>query len=154
MSQYSLIGNQLEVILKDKMGELPVKEVGDIFVDKVEIDTQRGVDPTGQSYTPYAPSTAKKKGRTSPVTMRDKSRSVETLDQQARQSETRLYFQGNAGYGTSSKPASEVFYMHQEATARGGKKRKIFLEEEDLTSAGATEAIEKVELLLEEYFNE
>lgn len=154
MSQYSLIGNQLEVILKDKMGELPIKEVGDIFIDKVEIDTQRGVDPAGQTYTPYAPSTAKRKGRSSPVTMRDKSRSVETLDQQARNMETRLGFQGSAGYGNSSKPSSEVFYMHQEGTARGGKKRKVFPEQEDLTSPGVQSAIERVEVLLEEYFNE
>lgn len=146
-------GQQFEAIISEKMSELPVKEVGDIFIDKVEIDTQRGVDPTGQPYAPYEPSTVRRKGYSS-VDMRDKSRSVETLDQQARKMETRLTFQGNAGYGSTSKPAGEVFYMHQEATARGGKRRKVFLEDEDLTSSGANEAIERVEILLEEYFNE
>ena len=149
-----LIGTQLNTILEEKMSELPVEEVGDIFIDKVEIDTQRGVDPTGQAYVPYAPSTSKKKGRSSPVTMRDRSRSIETLDQQARGLETRLSFQGNAGYAGSSKPSGEVFYMHQEGKARGGNVRKAFPKDEDLTSAGVQEAIEKVEFLLEDYFNE
>lgn len=148
------IGNQLSVILEQKMSKLPISEVADVFVDKTEIDSQRGVDPTGQTYIPYAPSTAKRKGRSSPVTMRDKSRSIETVDTLYEQAnEARIGFQGNAGYGKSSKPSGEVFYMHQEAKARGGNKRKVFLEEEDMTSAGATEAIERVETILEEYFN-
>lgn len=148
-----MIGNEFLNIIEDKMSTLPVKEVGDIFIDKVEIDTQRSVDPTGQPYIEYAESTARRKGYSNPD-MRDKSRSVETLDQQARGLETRLEFQGNAGYGSTSRPSGEVFYMHQEATARGNKKRKLFLEEEDLTSSGALEAIERVEIRLEEHFNE
>lgn len=156
-----LIGNQLEVILEKKMSKLPVKEVGDIFIDKVEIDTQRGVDPAGQPYIPYAYSTANRKGYTQPD-MRDKSRSIETVDTLYQQAnETRIGFEGNAGYGRTSKPASEIFYYHQEglsgngrAGEKTGKVRKVFLEEEDMTSAGAVEAIERVEILLEEYFNE
>lgn len=146
-------GEQFLSIIDEKMSNLPVEKVGDIFIDKVEIDTQRGVDPTGQPYAPYEPSTVRRKGYSS-VDMRDKSRSVETLDQQARQLETRLTFQGNAGYGGSSRPGGEVFYMHQEGIARGGKKRKVFLEQEDITSPGANEAIERVEIVFQEYFNE
>lgn len=148
------LGQQFADIINEKMDTIPVKEIGDVFIDKVEIDTHRGVNPAGQSYIPYAPSTAKRKGRSSPVTMRDRSRSVETLDQQARELSTRLGFEGNAGYSGSSKPAGEVFYMHQKGEARGNKVRKVFPEDEDVTSPGVTEALETIELILEKHFNE
>lgn len=161
MAEYDLIGNQLDIILQQKISKLPVQEVGDIFVDKIEIDSNIGVDPTGKPYEPYKKSTAKKKGRSSPVTLRDRSRSIETIDSQARSSDTaRLTFSGQAGYGKSSKDANIVFFdYHQHGTENQHgtekmKKRKVVPEEEDLTSAGVEEAIQKVELLLEGYFNE
>lgn len=148
-----MIGNQFQEIMREKIKELPMEKIGEVFIEKVLDDTTRGVDPTGASYADYAPSTAKRKGRSSPVTLRDRSRSIETLYQQAQKGSTRLGFAGSAGYGGSSKPAAEVFYMHQKGTARGGNVRKVFPEPEDITSSGMQVAIENVQKVLAEHFN-
>ncbi len=156
------LGDQFSQIIESKMQNVPVEKVGDVFIDGMEVDSNRGVDPTGKSYDSYEDNTIKKKSGQTLVNLRDTNRSIETSDNtmETRGSDfasTRIAFSGTAGrIGKSKKPASEVFAYHQgkEVIARGGKQRKVFPEQEDVTSSGVQEKLDKVDILLTEYFNE
>ncbi len=153
------LGDQFNQIISDKMDTLPIQEVGDVFIDGVEVDTNKGIDVTGSSFRDYEPETVKRKGGQRTVTMRDRSRSIESLDNTNSMSDsnsasTRLSFSGNAGYGSSSKAAGNVFHHHQKGTAKGGKVRKIFPESGDETSENVQRKLDKVEIILAEHFNE
>ena len=153
------LGDQLEDFIREKMKTFPIERVGDVFIDGMETDTNRGVDVTGSPFPPYENSTIRKKNGQSLVNLRDRSRSIETLDNAETMSDstsasTTLRFSGNAGYGGSSKPAGNVFHYHQKGTAKGGKIRRIFPEPGDESSDNVQSKLNKVEIILEDYFNE
>lgn len=146
-----MMGTQFTAIIEEKFKTLPIQEVADVFVDKVEADSNVGIDPTGKAYTPYAKATRK----SGPVRLRDKSRGIETADTlYAQAMEARVGFTGSSGYGGSSKPTGEVMNYHHYGTAKGGKERKVFLNERDITSSGGQQAVQRVEAILEAHFNE
>jgi len=137
------LGEQFMNIMKSKSDDLPMDRIAQVYVDKTLDDTLSGEDPSGVEFIGYAPSTAKKKGRTSPVTMRDKDLSMEGLDFQLTDDEAQLFF----------PEKGDIFDMHQRGTARGGNVRRIFPEEVDHQSANMENSYEKVGRILEEHFN-
>ncbi len=152
------LSDQFTQFISEKMKVLPVEEVGDVFIDGVKSDSARGVDVTGSSFVSYEPDTVRKKGNAL-VNLRDRSGSIESLDNAEKMSDstgasTILRFSGNAGYGGSSKPSGEVFHYHQKGTAKGGKMRKVFPEQGDESSSNVQNKLEKVEAILAGYFNE
>lgn len=145
-----MIGDQFLDIIRTRASEMPIQKIADVFVDETETNTERGIQPDGTTFPPYSPKT-KKSGR---VNLRDKSRSVETVDTLYSQAnEATIGFKGNAGYGASSKPSSEVFYYHQYGEGRNPE-RRVFPEGQDITSSEVQAAIERVEIILKEHFNE
>lgn len=153
MERHEGIGTQIAAYLRDKMEHLPVEQAGDIYVQKVDIDTRRGIDVTGQPFEKYKRSTAKKKGRTSPVTLRDYAESIDTLSSEAISSTiAQLSFSGNSGKG--GRDANEVFFDYHQLGTRKMPKRKIFPESGDENSAGMAGVIEQIGILIEKHFNE
>jgi len=149
------LSDQLTEIIRQKYNSLPMDELGGVFVEKTKTDTLRGVDPTGSEYPAYEKDTASRKG-SSTVTMRDHGFSMESLfSDTVAFNEAKLSFSGLAGKeGTKSrKPGGEVFLMHQEGSASGGKVRKVFPEPEDENSQGVQAAISEFENIIEQHFN-
>lgn len=144
------LGEQFADIINDWTKELPMEEIGNVFVHETEENTKRGVQPDGSSFPPYSEFTNK----SGTVNLRDRSRSVESVDTlYAQANEAIVGFRGDAGYGASSKPAMEVFYYHQEGVGRNPE-RRVFPDEIDETSSKVQSAFDRIRQILADNFNE
>lgn len=133
--------SEIESILTELVETIPKERVAQIYVDKTLSDTLEGVEPDGNPFLDYEESTVKRKG-SDEVNFRDIDFDLEklafTVDE-----DIELFFPSK----------SDIFDMHQQGSARGGKRRKIFPEEEDLGSPRMESSYEQVEQILEEHFN-
>lgn len=134
------LGAQFQGFIDDMMSNLPMEDIGEVFIESTKTKTEKGLQPSGREFPEYAPSTAKRKGSSSPVTMRDKDMSMNTIYQSAQSDMTSVSFTDKA----------DKYFMHQYKQARGGKERRVFPEEIDYDGI-VDELDEVVDIIVREF---
>lgn len=97
-----------------------VEPVNEEAIRMVRRNTREGKGLGENTFTDYAPSTAKKKGRSSPVTFRDTETTLESMYGEPSDDKGEITFSHNA----------EVMWFHQKGEGRNPV-REIFPEEQE-----------------------
>jgi len=116
------LADQLNAILTPRFADMG--EVAEDMAEVIRVDmlanTEAGTSWQGAEYErEYAPSTAKRKRRVAPVTLRDKDLDLHTVHVVGSPNQAEIKFQNKGN----------IFYMHHHGQAKGGKIRTIFPKE-------------------------